>query len=106
MPVFDNILVNEHVLTKAEVSVFPDVVDPVEISKVGVLPITFNLNNGCTITKAPAYLHVVNDGDSADQIVSEFSAPSYDLKTNTAGQYADAKNVLQNFRNVLINNLW
>ena len=95
------ILANEKVLTKAEASVVTGLKSPVTITKTGMVAVVLNLNDNKTSSSASAKVNVVNDGDSAQQIASIVNGYGYGLKTNVAGQYADASYVINNWRNLL-----
>ena len=95
------ILANEKVLTKAEASVVTGLKSPVTITKTGMVAVVLNLNDNKTSSSASAKVNVVNDGDSAQQIAGKVNGYGYGLKTNVAGQYADASYVINNWHNLL-----
>ena len=97
------ILVNEHVLTKAEASVVTGV-DPTTITKAGQITLNLAVNDHETTSSALLYANVVNDGNSASQIANSLNGYGFGLKTNTVGMYADANYVVKNFADLAVAN--
>ena len=102
-----NIILNEHILTKAELSTvtaFHTAKVGYHITKPGLYKLWFDVNNDNTYVAAHTHLQVVKDGASAYQISQEATKniTQLMLKTNTIGKYADSDYVLQNFRSLLV----
>ena len=103
-----NIILNEHILTKAELSTvkaFHTAKVGYHIAKEGLYNISFDINNDNKYVVSHTHLQVVKDGNSAKQIATEATKnlSEWMLKTNTIGKYADSEYVLQNFRSLLVN---
>lgn len=111
-----SILVNEHILTKAEASVVVGFVSPVTITNVGSFAINFDVDDEKTNTDANTYLNVVDDGWSSEQIATNLTEAGqygetggweqnnvYFLKENMTGLYADNPAVTKNFHDLLNN---
>ena len=98
-----NILVNDHVLTKAEASVITGM-DVTTITKVGQITLNLNANDYKTSSNATLHADVVDDGDSAVQIANSLNGYGFGLKTNTAGMYADSNYVEKNFADLAVAN--
>ena len=98
-----DILVNEHVLTKAEASiVISD--DRTKITKAGQIILPLAVNDHKTTSSALLHADVVNDGNSAEQIANSLNGYGFGLKTNTAGMYADTSYVVKNFVDLAVAN--
>ena len=105
LPQLREILVNEKVLTKAESYVISRLVSPLTIDRrLGIIPLTLDLNDNNTDAHSSTHINVVDDGASAQEIASSINGYGLGLKTNTAGMYADANYVTTNFRDLLVEN--
>ena len=98
-------IVNEHLLTKAEAS---DVIGISYGDFTVDAPITrgqfgLNVNDNNTMSNATPTVNVVNDGRSANEIANKISGGTFYLHGNMQGQYADSDAVNQNLRNYLAN---
>ena len=112
-----SMLVNEKILTKAEVSDV-GVGGSATIQNPGQVAARFDVNDNNNEVTANVQLNVVNDGESATEIANDLHTQgqfcddgaewdendTYYLKPNTTGLYADNAVVLQNLRNLLLNN--
>lgn len=98
-----DVLVNEHVLTKAEASVITGV-NATTITKIGQINLYLTVNDHKTTSIALLHANVVNDGHSAEQITNSLNGYGFGLKTNTAGMYADSNYVVKNFVDLAVAN--
>ena len=96
MPALRDILVNDHVLTKAEASLITDA-NATTITKAGQITLKLTVNDYKTSSNASLNTDVVNDGDSANQIANSLNGYGFGLKTNTTGLYADSSYVVKDF---------
>ena len=103
LPALRNILVNDHILTKAEASIVAGV-DPTTIKQAGQINLKLNVNDRNTNAYANAKVNVVNDGASTAQIAKSINNIGFGLKINTVGMYADSSYVLKNWSNLLTAN--
>ena len=103
LSVLRTILVNEHVLTKAEVSVITSV-NATKITKAGQITLNLTVNDYKTSSNALLHANVVNDGHSASQIANSLNGYGFGLKTNTLGMYADTSYVEKNFVDLAVAN--
>ena len=97
-------IVNEHLLTKAEASVVTGVsygdftVSGPLYTRVGLI-----VNDNNTVKSAAPTFSINNDGRSANEIANKISGGTFYLHGNMQGQYADSDAVNQNLRNYLSN---
>ena len=103
LPALRDILVNDHILTKAEASLITGA-NATTITKAGQISLNLTVNDYKTSSNASLNTDVVNDGHSASQIASEINGSGFGLKVNTAGMYADSSYVTKNFDNLLTAN--
>ena len=96
LPALRDILVNDHVLTKAEASVITGA-NATTITKAGQITLNLTVNDYKTSSNASLNANVVNDGHSASQIANSLNGYAFGLKTNTLGLYADSNYVVKNF---------
>ena len=98
-------IVNQHILTKAELS---DVVgvaygDDTIVNPYQIILLGLDVNDNNTVSNATPNVNVANDGRSANEIANTISGGTFYLHGNMQGQYADSTAVTQNFRNYLVN---
>lgn len=103
--VFENILVNEGILTKAEASTIS--IDGGLYQKTftnpGRFAFRFDVTDYRDYIPAQAYVDVVEDGLSAEQLANQIKAShTYFLKPGMQGQYADATAPLANLKQQLL----
>ena len=103
LPALRDILVNDHILTKAEASLITDV-NATTITKAGQITLNLTVNDYKTNSNASLNTDVVNDGNSAVQIANSLNGYGFGLKTNTLGLYADTSYVVKNFDNLAVAN--
>ena len=99
-----SILVNENILTKAEVSVVVGLASPVTINKAGIIDVIFKIDDNKTNTQANTKINVHNDGQTAQQVISTIRH-EITLKTNTIGSYADNA-AIEKYAVAYINHIW
>ena len=103
LPTLRDVLVNDHILTKAEASVITSV-NATTITKAGQITLNLNANDYKTSSNATLHADVVDDGDSAVQIANSLNGYGFGLKPNTFGLYADASYVVKNFVDLAVAN--
>ena len=94
------IIANEHLLTKTEASVVTGLASYKTISGAGQFAIQMHVNDGNTDSIATPHINVVGDGPSATTLASEVTGTYY-LKVNLYGQYADSAAAEADFNNYL-----
>ena len=103
LPALRDILVNDHILTKAEASLITSV-NATTITKAGQITLNLTVNDYKISSNASLNTDVVNDGNSAVQIANSLNGYGFGLKTNTFGLYADSSYVMKNFINLAVAN--
>ena len=95
------IIVNEHLLTRAEASVVTGLNFDETISHPGAYFVSAIVNDNNTVSEATFNMNVVNDGLTAQQVANRISGGTYYLKGTMQGQYGDSTAVTQDLHNYL-----
>ena len=98
-------IVNEHILTKTEAS---DVVgvaygDDTIVNPYQIISLGLDVNDNNTVSNATPTVDIMNDGDSAQQIAAAISATDvFRLKPGIQGQYTDSTAAVANIRQEIV----
>lgn len=104
-PTFQNILVNEGILTRAEASTISIDSEFYQqtLAHPGRFAFDFDVTDYLSYIPSRAYVNVVDDGSSAQQLANQVQANhAYFLKPGMQGKYADTAVALANLRQQLL----